>query len=200
MNAVAHKLFFSAEDYLAWEAVQEFRNEYLDGQVFAMCGASDAHQTISGNLFVQLRNHLRGTPCRAFLAGMKLRVEASNAFFYPDVFVSCSARDQAPEAALYKSEPLLVAEVLSESTAAYDRGGKFAHYRQLASLREYLLIDPDSRSVDLFRLREDGHWVLYPSEGADSVELASIGLELPMAALFEDVPPAAGGDSAGNAN
>lgn len=194
MNAAAQRLFFSAEDYLAWEAGQECRHEYLDGQVFAMCGASDAHQTVAGNVFVQLRSHLHGTPCRAFLSGMKLRVEACNAFFYPDVFVSCSPRDQTAESAYFKSEPLLVVEVLSESTAAYDRGGKFARYRRLDSLREYVLIDPAAFSVDVFRRDADGHWVLHPFEGGADVELASIGLNVPMAVLFEDVAAPAGNE------
>lgn len=178
---------FSAEDFLAWEAEQEEKHEFIAGEVFAMAGASDAHVTISGNLFVALRSHLRGKPCRAYIADMKLFVQAVNAFFYPDVLVTCSAADAArPD---FKAEPVLIAEVLSPSTAALDRGLKFAYYREIPSLQEYVLIDPEHVGVEIYRRDGSGHWVLYPY-GADEVaELASVGLKLPVAAVYEDAWP-----------
>lgn len=155
-----------------------------------MAGASDAHVTVALNLAVALRTHLRGGPCSVFISGMKLRVEADNAFFHPDVFVTCAESDRAQ--ALHKSAPTLVAEVLSPGTSAYDRGAKFAAYRKLPSLREYLLIDPERASVDLFRRGEgdaDGQWMLFPYEAsADVLELASVGrLRLPLAQLYDGV-------------
>lgn len=189
MTALAQPKF-GAEDYLAWEANQPVKHEYLAGEVFAMAGGSDAHVTASGNLYVALRAHLRGTPCRTYIADMKLRVAAADAYFYPDVFVTCSAADaQQP---LAKAEPVLVAEVLSPSTEAFDRGGKFAAYRSLPSLQEYLLIDPDRRSVEVYRRDASGHWVLYPYSGDEVLELASVHLSLPLAQVFEDIAPAVG--------
>ena len=116
---------------------------------------------------------------------MKLQVEADNAFFYPDVFVTCAESDRAHSH--YKAAPSLVVEVLSPTTSAYDRGAKFAAYRKLPSLREYVLIDPDRMAVDLFRKDAEGHWVLYPSEVGDVVEFASVNLTLPIKALYQDV-------------
>ena len=176
---------FTPEAYLEWEMANEIKHEYLDGEVFAMSGAKDSHVTVSGNLFILLRNHLRGGPCRVYMVDMKARVEAANCFFYPDVLVTCDSRDRASD--YYKSHPVFIAEVLSASTAAFDRGRKFSAYRQLDSLREYLLIDADTPSVDCFRRDDSGHWVLYPYEAGSMVELASMGLSLPIEALYEDV-------------
>lgn len=189
MSLPAEKPRFGADAYLAWEAEQPCKNEFIAGEVFAMSGASDAHVTIAGNLFVALRTYLRGTPCRVFMADMKLRVEAGDAFFYPDVFVTCAESDRGRP--LHKAAPILVAEVLSPSTSAYDRGQKFAHYRSIPELREYLLIDTERVAVDLFRRDDSGHWVLYPSVAGETVELSSVGLGLPVAALYEDAAPEA---------
>jgi len=180
----AHDPDFTAEQYLAWEEQQAHKHEYLRGEVFAIAGSSDAHVTISLNLAAALRAHLRGGPCRTYIADMKVEVDAANAYFYPDVFVTCDAADaQLPDR---KRAPLLVAEVLSPSTAAFDRGAKFAWYRRLPSLREYLLIDTERLAVDLFRRDATGHWVLYPYAEGDTVELQSVALLLPVATIYED--------------
>ncbi|WP_418648404.1 Uma2 family endonuclease [Thauera butanivorans] len=181
---------FDAAAYLDREARQTERHEYLDGEVFAMAGASRAHATVAGNIFMALRNHLRGGPCSVFIAGMKLHVQADKAFYYPDVFVTCAESDRAQDQ--YMSAPSLVVEVLSPSTSAYDRGGKFASYRKLPTLREYVLIDPERLSVDLFRRHEDGHWALYPAEAGQTVAFDSVDLRLPIEALYEDVDLQAG--------
>lgn len=186
MNLPQRQPGFDAQTYLEWESGQAEKHQYLDGEVFAVAGASDAHVTIAGNLYMALRNHLRGGHCSVYISDMKLRVEEDNAFFYPDVFVTCAAADR--EQGQYKSAPSLVVEVLSPSTSAYDRGAKFAAYRKLASLGEYLLIDSERLSADLFRRDEAGRWVLYPFDAAQQqVELASVGLQLPLQALYEDV-------------
>ncbi|MFA5684608.1 MAG: Uma2 family endonuclease [Lysobacteraceae bacterium] len=185
MSQLAEKTFFDADAYLAWEAEQSARHEYVHGEVFAMTGALEAHVTIAGNVFMALRNHLRGGPCSVFISDMKLRVAADNAFYYPDVFVTCADSDRAENR--YKSAPSLIVEVLSASTGAYDRGDKFASYRKLPSLREYALVNPERISVDLFRRDDQGRWVLHPFEPGQTVELASVELSLPIEALYEDV-------------
>lgn len=188
MGAAQQQLKFSLDDYLLWEAEQSERHEYINGEVFAMTGARDGHNTIAGNIFAALRSALRGSPCRAFIADMKLRIDAANAAFYPDVMVTCDPRDKTPETDLAKQHPVLIVEVLSESTSAYDRGLKFEHYRHIDTLKEYLLVEQDRRHADLFRKREDdGRWVLYASGTADDVVLESVGLQLSMDTLFEDV-------------
>lgn len=188
MGAAQQSIKFSLDDYMLWEAEQSERHEYINGEVFAMTGARDTHNTIALNIASALRSALRGSPCRAFIADMKLRIEASNAAFYPDVMVTCDPRDKTPASDLAKQHPVLLVEVLSESTSAYDRGLKFEHYRNIDTLKEYLLVEQDRRHADLFRRREnDGRWVLYASGAADDVELESVGVRLAMDTLFEDV-------------
>lgn len=187
MSLPAPQPFFDAQAYLAWEAEQSTKHEYHDGEVFAMAGATDAHVTVAGNVYMALRNHLRGSPCSVFISDMKLRVEEDNAFFYPDVFVTCAESDRGQSHS--KSAPVLVVEVLSPATSAYDRGAKFAAYRKLPTLREYALIDPERLSLDLFRREGDSkRWVLHPIEAGGHVEWASVGLQVPLEALYEDVP------------
>ena len=180
---------FSPEAYLEWEKANDSKHEYLNGEVFALAGAKDAHVTVCGNLFAHLHAHLRGGPCRPYMADMKVSVEKANAFFYPDILVTCDGRDRETE--YYKSFPTLIVEVLSESTAAYDRGSKFSYYRKLDSLKEYVLVDPSSLSIDCFRLDEtSGHWVLYPYAAGESVELTSIGFSAPIELIYENVEQA----------
>lgn len=185
MGDAAQKPVFTAADYLAWEPAQRDRHEYLDGEVFAMAGAEDRHVTVSMNIAFALRQHLSGSPCRTYMSDMRLHVAAANSYFYPDVLVTCSALDLA--STMVKAEPKLIVEVLSPSTAAYDRGVKFSHYRSLASLEEYVLIDLDTRSTDCYRKGADGLWVLHPFVRGESVSLASVGLELSAAQLFAEV-------------
>ena len=185
MGQPAPQQRFSADDYLAWEAAQTERHEYLDGEVFAMAGAEDRHVTIAMNVSMALRQHLSGSRCRTYMSDMRLRVEAADAYFYPDVMVTCSDADRASP--LVKREPLLVVEVLSSSTAAYDRGAKFGHYRRLPSLREFALVDPEARTADVYRLGDDGLWVLHPSARGEAVVLASVGLTLDAERLYADV-------------
>ena len=183
-HAVAQQRF-TAADYVAWEAAQTERHEYLAGEVFAMAGAEDRHVMIAGNMYMALRQHLSGSPCRTYMSDMRLRVAAADAYFDPDVMVTRSDADRA--SALEKSEPLLDVEVLSPGTAAYDRGAKFGHYRRLPSLREVALIDPAARTADVYRLGTEGLWVLHPSARGEAVVLASVGLTLDAERLYADV-------------
>jgi Uma2 family endonuclease len=187
MGHAAAKLPMTAAEFLAWDAHETMRHEFVRGEVFAMAGAEERHVTASANVYSALRTHLRGTPCRTFITDMKLRVEAADAYFYPDVLVTCSAADATDP--LIKREPLLLVEVLSPSTAAYDRGDKFAAYRSLPSLREYLLVDTESRRCDLYRLGGDGLWVLHPFEPGQAVQLDCVGLSRAAAALWDEVGP-----------
>ena len=150
-----------------------------------MAGADDRHITVCLNAAFALRQHLQGTPCRTFMADMKVRVEAANCYFYPDVVVTCSPRDVQDR--LIKREPTLVIEVLSPSTAGHDRGAKFSAYRQLPSLQEYVLIDPDTRTTDVYRKGADGLWVLHPFVRGEAVAWASVNLTLAATQLFAEV-------------
>ena len=151
-----------------------------------MAGAEDRHVTVSMNIAFALRQHLSGSPCRTFMSDMRLHVAAANSYFYPDVLVTCSPLDLA--SAMVKSEPKLIVEVLSPSTGAFDRGLKFSHYRRLASLEEYVLIDLDSRTSDCYRKGADGLWVLHPFARGEAVTLASGAMQVSAAQLFAEVP------------
>lgn len=186
MGQAAQKPVLSADDYLACEPAQLDRHEYLDGDVFAMADAEDRHVTVAGNLYIALRQHLIASPCRTYMSDMRLHVAATNSYFYPDVLVTCSALDLASP--LIKSPPKLIIEVLSPSTAAFDRGLKFSHYRSLTSLEEFALIDLDARRTDCYRKGADGLWVLHPFARGESVSLASVALTLSAQQLLVEVP------------
>jgi Uma2 family endonuclease len=177
--------YISTEEYLEGEKVSEIKHEYIDGQVYAMAGASDAHVTVSMNVSMLLRNHLRGSDCRVYMADMKAQIDLINRYFYPDVMVTCDTRDKEFE--YFKSHPSLIIEVLSESTEGYDRGKKFASYRHLESLQEYVLISQDRMSVECFRRNDEGHWVLYPYGEGEEVHLASVNFRCAIAQIYEDV-------------
>jgi len=184
MSNLAEVPFITADDYLAGEARSPIKHEYVAGEVFAMAGASEEHVTIPGNVFAMHRAHVRGGLCRVYIADMKLCVERVRAFFYPDVFVTCEAAD-APELTV-KARARVVVEVLSESTDAYDRGAKFASYRQLPTLEEYVLLDSRTRCVEVFRRHRDG-WLLHPVPDDGRLDLATLGFDCTLDAIYEDV-------------
>ena len=186
MIASSQQPLFSPEAYLQIEEQNIIKHEYVDGQVYAMAGASDPHVTVTENLFALLRNHVRGTGCRVYIADIKARIESLNRFYYPDVMVTCDSRDQ--ETLNYKRFPCLIIEVLSDSTEAFDRGDKFADYQALESLQEYVLINTRRQRVECFRRNEQGLWVLQsytPRQGV--FQLQSMEFEGTLESLYEDV-------------
>ena len=187
MSAVLTEPPLTFEAYMAWEAEQPERHEFFAGEVFAMTGARATHNTIALNIAVALRDVLRNTSCRVFIADMKLHVASVNASFYPDVFVSCDPRDRTPDAELVQRHPQLVVEVLSDSTAAFDRGQKFEAYRSLDSLAAYLLVEQHRPHADLFVRNAEGLWVLNPVGEGGTLTIPSMGVELPMASVYEGV-------------
>lgn len=175
----------SRSDFIDWENQQSDKHEFVAGEVFAMVGARRTHVTVSGNCSALLKNHLRGGPCRAFMADMKLEVATADAVFYPDAMVTCHPEDLKADLAM--QHPKVIIEVLSDGTAAYDWGGKFAFYRQLDSLAEYALADPDSRQVEVFRRMAGGDWLLAASESARGLGLKSLDFAADLDAVFEDL-------------
>lgn len=187
MGYAAQRLVMSSAEFLAWELEQTERHEFVDGEIFAMVGADDRHVTTSGNIYMALRRHLTGSPCRTYMSDMRVNVKASGSYFYPDVVVTCSAADKWNKRV--KSEPTLVVEVLSPSTEAFDRGMKFVHYRTLPSLREYVVVDVDARAVEVYRIGADGLWVLHPFASGETVRLESVALDVTADQLFAEVDP-----------
>ena len=191
MSQPASHLTFTYDDYLEWENRQPTRHEFIRGEVFAMTGATDLHNEICLNLGAMLRQHLRGTPCRVFMTDVKVRVEAADCGFYPDIQVTCAESDRADR--YVKRAPVLVVEVLLASTAAFDIGDKFAAYRQLDSLREYVLVDQERVRVQIYRRLGD-RWLVDSAGPGERLRLESIDLECPVERVYEDLsePPAIG--------
>ena len=186
MVTSAEKALFPPEDYLRDEECTELKHEYLDGEVWAMVGATDFHVTIAMNLAYLLKANLKDTPCQSYISDMKVHVEKVNAFFYPDVLVTYDKKDKQNR--FYKQSPIFIAEVLSPSTEAYDRGLKFSCYRQLESLKEYWLIDTQKIAIDTFRRNDDNDWVMHSySEQEQNAMITSLDLTFPLGDLYEDV-------------
>lgn len=176
----------SEADYLAGEDLPGPRHEYLRGAIYAMSGASKAHGIIAGNVFVHLRSHLRGSPCRTWMADMKVQVSTAGAYYYPDIVVTCSAADLAADAPKnYLQAPQIIVEVLSTSTEKVDRREKWLNYRQLPSLQEYILIDQDRQWVEVFR-RADNGWLHEISTPGEMLTLRSIDLSISLNEVYED--------------
>ena len=176
----------SEADYLSGEELPGPRHEYLDGQIFAMAGATKTHGTIAGNIAFAFRSLLRGTPCRAWVADMKVNVATARSYYYPDVVATCAdayMRSDSPQN--FVTAPKLIVEVLSPSTEKTDRREKWIAYRQLASLQEYMLVDQERQWVEVFRRNETG-WMHDIATAGESISLSSLGISLALADIYED--------------
>lgn len=180
MSVPARKM--SLHEYIEWENAQPDRNEYYRGEVFAMVGGRRTHGQVVVNLVRELSTALRGASCRVFSEGMKVQV-ADEAILYPDVFVTCDRADLTTDM-VFRS-PIVVVEVLSPTTQAYDRGLKFSLYRRIATLREYVLVDPDTRRVEAFRRGSDDLWVLHDMSDEAVLAMPAIEVVVPLAEIFD---------------
>lgn len=185
MALATQKDVMNRADFLDWETTQTEKHDYWQGEIFNMTGARQVHVNITLNVATLLKQHLRGSGCRAYMADMQLEVESGDAVFYPDVFVSCHPEDLAADRVLH--HPKVIIEVLSDSTAAYDRGQKFSAYRSIDSLREFVLIEPDRRTLEIYRRTDSNDWLLATNDSAHGLTLKSIDFFADLAAVFEDV-------------
>ncbi len=180
----------SVEEYLAFERQSEGKHEYLDGEVFAMTGASRQHNRISWNIVGALDPQLRDGGCEGFVGDMRLRIPDTGLYTYPDVVVVCGEPrfdDQKHLDTLLN--PTLVIEVLSPSTEDYDRGRKFAHYRTLETLKMVLFVAQDRVHVEVFARQPDNSWILTETDRLeDTLDLPAIGANLPLAQVYSRVP------------
>lgn len=187
MAAVPHETMTEAE-YLAFERASETKHEYLNGQVYAMTGASRAHNLICSYTAASLINQLQGRPCEVYPGDMRIKVSRTGLYTYADVSVVCGEAQFEDAELDMLLNPIVIVEVLSPTTESYDRGKKFQHYRQLAALREYVLIAQDSPRIERFLRRDDESWVLQDAQGLDShLELPSIGCTLTLADVYQKV-------------
>lgn len=174
----------SEQDYLHGESASELRHEYVDGEIYAMAGAGEAHNLIALNIASKLRDFARGGPCRVFISDMKLHVQTWKAYYYPDIMVTCDPSDNHSQ---FKERPCLVVEVLSGSTEKTDRREKMLAYRTLPSLSEYVLVATDQRQVEHYRRDEHDEWQLVAAGKGDPLQFASVGATLTLDEIYEDV-------------
>jgi Uma2 family endonuclease len=187
MRGTSKLATLTVEEYLASEERSAARHEYIDGHLFAMAGATSRHNTITQNITFALRQHLRGSKCRAYTENLKVRVEATNSFYYPDVFVTCDGK--APGDDVYCESPFLIVEVLSRATAAIDRREKLFAYRRIPTLQEYLIVHQTTKRVVLHRRTESGEWQSREFEHSALVQLDSPGtpFDLLLDVIYEDI-------------
>ena len=187
MSAVLKPQFTLAE-YLVREAAASHKSEFYRGEIFAMSGGTPEHSQVGGNVFASLRGRLRGSPCRPYNSDLRIRVPTNGLTTYPDVSVVCGELQLDAEDRHAINNPSVLFEVLSKSTENYDRGKKFDLYRELESLREYILIAQEESHVERFVRQDDGSWLLTVFKGVDAVlELPTLGCTLPLAEIYEDV-------------
>lgn len=181
-------IYMSPEEYLALERRAEYKSEYVDGVAYAMAGASLRHNSITLNVAADLLFQLRDRPCRVCSNDMKVRLPDSRKFFYPDVVVVCGEIQFHDERTDVILNPSLIIEVLSESTEAFDRGGKFQAYQRLESLREYVLIAQDKPVVEQFIRQSDATWTYSAIIGLESsLSLPSIECTLNLSTVYDKV-------------
>ena len=176
---------WTVEEYFAMEGTSTVRHEYIDGAVYALAGGTQAHGVLAATLGALLWGALRGGPCRVYSSDGRVQLTPTR-YTYPDLSVGCgpAGRD---DAALFLAAPRLVAEILSESTAAYDRGDKFDDYQRIASLRDYVLVETAQRLGDVRSRGEDGVWATRQYGSGELVRLPSLGISVAVDALYADV-------------
>ncbi|GMU41986.1 MAG: hypothetical protein AMXMBFR23_28520 [Chloroflexota bacterium] len=188
MRAPATKGISYAE-YLALERTTGVRHEFASGTAWAMAGGSVRHSAIKTNLTALFRGALRDTPSRPYDSDLKVRVLATGLATYPDLSVVCGRPQLDPEDGHAVTNPTLLVEVLSPDTEAWDRGGRFAHYRRIPSLRHYLLVSQDVARIEHYELLADGSWRLTEHGAGQAIPLSALSIELPVDPVYEDLPP-----------
>jgi Uma2 family endonuclease len=173
---------FTPEEYFVWEDKQLEKHEYIDGEVYAMSGGSKNHSLISVRFITLFANHLEGGGCETGNSDLRVNIVETNDYTYPDVSVTCDERDKTTSQ--YITYPSLIVEVLSDSTEAYDRGGKFRMYRNNPILKDYLLVNSARIEMDLYHKNDAGDWVIINYQEGDVVELKSINLSFPIEQVY----------------
>lgn len=185
---------FTPEEYFAWEGKQLEKHEYIDGEVYAMSGGSVNHSRIAVRFTALCANHLEGGSCETGNSDLRVNIVETDIYTYPDVSVTCDERDKTTTQ--YITYPCLIVEVLSESTEAYDRGGKFRMYRNNPVLQDYLLVSSTSIEMDLYHKNDAGEWIILNYKAGDIIELKSINLSFAIEQVYrglvltpEGLPP-----------
>jgi Uma2 family endonuclease len=187
--AVAYgKRKFTIQEYLEMEEADEDKHEYYQGELFAMSGSKVPHNIIAGNVYGELKQKLKGKSCRPFNSDQRIHIPQNTLFTYPDISIICGEVITLNNDNWNVLNPTVIVEVLSRSTRNYDRGEKFKFYRDIASLKEYILIDSEAIGIEVFRLNDSGHWELeeYKNMG-DILFIRDIQTSISLAEIYEGV-------------
>ncbi|MBV9962643.1 MAG: Uma2 family endonuclease [Parafilimonas sp.] len=178
----------SIEEYLEMENNALEKHEYYQCEVFAMSGAKAPHNEIAGNLYAALHNKLRGKKCKPYNSDQRIHIPANTLFTYPDISIFCGGIITLNDDKVNALNPTVIIEVLSKTTKNYDRGEKFKLYRDIQTLKEYIMVDSETMHFEIFRLNENNHWELEEyNEADDNIEIRSINENISMAEIYEDV-------------
>lgn len=195
MTALEQLRQYTPEEYLELERKAEYKSEYINGYIYAMAGTSENHNQITFNLSLAIGSQIRDRPCYAYAADRQIKVEETGLYAYPDLVALCGERQRVQNSLDTLLNPQVIIEVLSPSTEAYDRGEKFAHYRRIPSLTEYVMIAQDRMRVERY-VRQGEQWLMTELSDSESIlRLESIGCEIPLAEIYAkvDFPPEANG-------
>ncbi len=187
MSSVRQSVY-TPQQYVQLERASQIRHQFYGGEIFAMTGASRAHNLIAGKIFRRLSEQFDGRPCEAYQSDMRVKVAASGLYTYPDVVATCEHPQFEDEVLDTLLNPQLIVEVLSDSTENYDRGKKFEHYRRLESLRHYILVAQNRCHLEMFTRMPDDQWLLWEtSDLSETVSIQSIHCELPISDIYARV-------------
>lgn len=177
--------YLTPEQYLAIERNAEYKSEYVDGIMYAMAGGSERHNIIVANLIISIGIQLRGRPCRVYPSDLRVRVPNSTRFFYPDVSVVCGETRFADDQRDVILNPVLIVEVLSDTTAGFDRGKKFLSYQQIDSLKEYVLVAQDEMLIEKYSRQNDDSWVYTKVTNNEFISFPSIQCETQLRDIYD---------------
>ncbi len=206
MTEPVHAPSYTFSAYIALEAKSEAKHELVNGEILAMAGGSPERSRLAANVIGELGAALRGRPCVTYTSDLRVRVRATGLATYPDATVVCGRLEVDPEDKNTATNPVVIVEVLSDSTETYDREDKRAHYRLIPSLREYVLVSQHERRIEHYHRNDDGSWTLRDARAGERARLDAVGCELSVDAIYEDpfavtsATPARGGDQAGRAS
>lgn len=182
------KRYLSEEEYLVFEESSSIKHEYYDGEIYAMTGGTEAHNSLSGNTYASLHAQLRKRPCKVYNSDQKIKVLATGLHTYPDITVVCGEPVFMERPRLRLTNPTVIIEVLSPSTEGYDRGVKFQHYRTIPTLQDYLLVSQNNYRIEHYTRQENNEWLLREATGLHAeVIIQSIQCVLTLADVYEKV-------------
>jgi Uma2 family endonuclease len=187
MSAVTKKKL-SESEYLAMERAAEFKSEFYDGEMFAMAGAGLLHNRIKDNLIFEIGSCLKGSSCHTYSSDMRVKVERTGLYTYPDILIVCGRPEVDPDQKDTLFNPQVIIEVLSKSTESYDRGKKFLNYRRLPSLKEYVLVSQEQKLIERFVRQPDDDWLLTTFDDPNGeFALVTVPVRIAMADVFRGV-------------